>query len=540
MTFEDGGEGFAGTGNRPQPSNRVGTNPSLAGAAQRIEPDSRVEPQIKRGDSTEPTSSIGSPPSDNGSGRTGTSPAPAGPADRFRLSSSPLAGLAAEEEVSTHTKLFVLDTNVILHDSTCILNFHEHDVAIPITVLEELDRFKRGGEDINFHAREFLRKLDEYTGDILSHEGASLGEERGHIRVVITQNLDARFSSFCMPDNPDHRILNTALHLQQSEPYRSVILVTKDSNLRVKAKAMGMRAEDYTTDKVTALDKLYSGRRLVEGCDSEHISLLFENGGVVPVDRIPEVEQPIANENFVLRNGSKSAMATYRANDKTLHRVEKHSAYGISPRNSEQSFALKALMNDDIKLVTMAGKAGTGKTILALAAALECRSRYRQILLARPVVPLSNRDIGYLPGDVGEKLDPYMQPLYDNLTVIRHQFNEHDPAAQRIQEMRETEKLMITPLAYIRGRSLQRVFFIVDEAQNLTPHEVKTIITRAGEGTKIVFTGDIHQIDQPYLDASSNGLSYLINRMKGQPIYAHITLEKGERSALADLASELL
>ena len=201
---------------------------------------------------------------------------------------------------------------------------------------------------------------------------------------------------------------------------------------------------------------------------------------------------------------------------------------------------MAALLDDQIKLVTLAGTAGTGKTLLALAAALECRQRYRQILLARPVVPLSNRDIGFLPGDVADKLDPYMQPLYDNLTVIRHQFSENSPEAQRIQEMRESEKLLVTPLAYIRGRSLQKIFFIVDEAQNLTPHEIKTIITRAGEGTKIVFTGDIRQIDQPYLDTLSNGLSYLINRMVGQSLYAHVTLEKGERSALADLASELL
>jgi PhoH-like ATPase len=221
-------------------------------------------------------------------------------------------------------------------------------------------------------------------------------------------------------------------------------------------------------------------------------------------------------------------------------RVERTSAYGIQPRNAEQSFALAALLNDDIKLVTLAGTAGTGKTLLALAAALECRQRYRQILLARPVVPLSNRDLGFLPGDVNAKLDPYMQPLFDNLSVIRHHLGEREAAADRINEMRESEKLMITPLAYIRGRSLQRMFFIVDEAQNLTPHEVKTIITRAGEGTKIVFTGDIYQIDQPYLDALSNGLSYLINRMKGQALYAHVTLEKGERSELADLASELL
>ena len=319
-----------------------------------------------------------------------------------------------------------------------------------------------------------------------------------------------------------------------------MILVSKDTNLRMKAKSLGLRAQDYTSDKVQGFDKLYTGRRTVEGIASEVIDELYASGGVLPAERLPLEQPPLPNENFVLRNGSKSALATFRRSDASFHRVEKQTCYGITPRNAEQSFALKALMDDEIKLVTLSGTAGTGKTLLALAAALECRQKYRQILLARPVVPLSNRDLGFLPGDIADKLDPYMQPLYDNLTVIRHQCGEDTQAAKRIVDMRESEKLMITPLAYIRGRSLQRMFFIVDEAQNLTPHEVKTIITRAGEGTKIVFTGDVAQIDQPYLDALSNGLSYLINRMVGQGIYAHITLEKGERSALADLASELL
>ena len=287
-------------------------------------------------------------------------------------------------------------------------------------------------------------------------------------------------------------------------------------------------------------DKLYSGRRVIEGLASETIDHLYANGGVLPAAMLPLPQAPVANENFVLRNGSKSALATYRRGDDSFHRIEKLTCYGITPRNAEQSFALKALMDDSIRLVTLAGTAGTGKTLLALAAALECRQKYRQIMLARPVVPLSNRDLGFLPGDISDKLDPYMQPLYDNLTVIRHQCGDDTQAAQRINDMRESEKLVITPLAYIRGRSLQRMFFIVDEAQNLTPHEVKTIITRAGEGTKIVFTGDVAQIDQPYLDALSNGLSYLIHRMTGQPLYAHVTLEKGERSELADLASALL
>ena len=437
-------------------------------------------------------------------------------------------------------KLFVLDTNVILHDSNCIRNFQEHDVAIPITVLEELDKFKRGNEDINFQARQFLRELDQLTGDLLSTTGAPLGSGRGGVRVILGAEQDDRIASAFLQNTPDHRILNTAASLQKERPAHKVILVSKDTNLRVKAKGIGVLAQDYTSDKVESFDKLYMGKRVVENVDADVISGFYTGSGAVSAEAVNDVQDPIANENFVLRAGSKSVLASFKAATNSFVRVEKKTCYGISPRNAEQSFAVNALLDDDIRLVTLAGTAGTGKTLLALAAALECRQQYRQILLARPVVPLSNRDLGFLPGDISDKLDPYMQPLYDNLTVIRHQFHESSPAAQRIQEMRESEKLLVTPLAYIRGRSLQKIFFIVDEAQNLTPHEIKTIITRAGEGTKIIFTGDIRQIDQPYLDALSNGLSYLINRMVGQSIFAHITLEKGERSALADLASELL
>lgn len=437
-------------------------------------------------------------------------------------------------------KLFVLDTNVILHDARCIDNFAEHDVVIPITVLEELDKFKRGNEDIHFQARQFMRSLDQLSGPVMSSHGVSRGQGLGRLRIVWMPQMDNEIKSAFMQDVPDHRILNAAVRLQKEKADSLVVLVSKDINLRMKAKSLGLTAEDYEADKVATFAELYTGKRLINHVDADEIEPFFDGTGVVEADRVPSIEQPIANENFIFKNGSKSALLTYLADCKSYRRVNKITAYGIHPRNAEQTFALRALLDPDIKLVTIAGKAGTGKTLLALAAALESAAKYHQVMLARPIVPLSNRDLGFLPGDIQDKLGPYMQPLFDNLNVIRHQFNKDDRHSQRIQEMLDEERLVITPLSYIRGRSLQKMYFIVDEAQNLTPHEVKTIITRAGEGTKIVFTGDMHQIDQPYLDSLSNGLSNLINRMKGQSIYAHVTLEKGERSPLADLASELL
>jgi len=272
---------------------------------------------------------------------------------------------------------------------------------------------------------------------------------------------------------------------------------------------------------------------------SSEIDMVYESNGIETV-HLKSIEEPRPNENFILRNGQKSVLTYYDPFEKKIVQINKLKAYGISPRNAEQSFALNILLDNRIQLITLSGKAGTGKTLLALASALEKRKDFRKIFLARPIVPLSNRDLGFLPGDIQSKLDPYMQPLFDNLSVIRHQFKHNDKRGLRINEMLEQEKLLITPLAYIRGRSLQKSFFIVDEAQNLTPHEVKTVITRAGEGTKIIFTGDIHQIDHPYLDKKSNGLTYLISRMTGQDVFAHITLEKGERSDLAELASNLL
>ncbi len=433
-------------------------------------------------------------------------------------------------------KIFVLDTNVILHDATCIHHFENNEVVIPISVLEELDQFKRGNEQIHFNARDFLRSLDDFS---TGSNNSEFNKGDGKIRVLVNHDWHPDVEASFQEDCPDHRIINCAYKLNIDNPDREVILVTKDTNMRLKSRSLGLSADDYSRDAIEDLRQVYTGSRLVENVGTREIDELYASQGI-DLAGLDSVANPIANENFILRNGQKSILAAYDPFESKIVRVDKPTAYGIEPRNAEQAFAIHMLMDNRIQLVTLSGKAGTGKTLLALAAALEKRSDFRQIFLARPIVPLSNRDLGFLPGDIQSKLDPYMQPLYDNLSVIRHQFTPNDKRAVKIDEMLEQDKLQITPLAYIRGRSLQKSFFIVDEAQNLTPHEVKTVITRAGEGTKVIFTGDIHQIDHPYLDKRSNGLTYLISRMKGQDMFAHITLEKGERSELAELASNLL
>ncbi len=445
--------------------------------------------------------------------------------------------------MSKKPKIFILDTNVILHDSSCIHQFEENDIVIPLTVLEEIDQFKRGSQVINLNAREFARTLDSLTAHDIFNGGVSMGEGRGQLRIAISRGLSPEIKEIFKEDTPDHRILGVALEWQKKfKETNTVILVTKDVNLRMKAKALGILAEDYTTDRIGNIEELYSGKQIIDDFDDEKIVELFQPPYEISAESILEKlnGEALPNKFFILKNGNRSVLANLDSNKELLRKVDKNVIYGITPRNAEQTFAVDALTNHDVQLVSMTGKAGTGKTLLALAAALNVRKSYRQIFIARPIVPLSNKDIGYLPGDVESKLAPYMQPLWDNLKVIQDQFPETDKNHQLIDFLIKEEKLVIEPLSYIRGRSLQRIFFIVDEAQNLTPHEIKTIITRAGEGSKLVFTGDIYQIDHPYLDAQSNGLSYLIDKFKGQKLYAHINLEKGERSALAELASNLL
>lgn len=435
-------------------------------------------------------------------------------------------------------KIFVLDTNVLLHDHTCIYNFEENDIVIPIVALEELDHFKKGNEMINFHAREFTRELDKIAGDNLFNGGIPLGKKHGKLRIETGKPFSQEMEQSFAEKSPDHRILAIAYHLNKENASQSVILVTKDINLRMKAKSLGIVAQDYLSDKVMNIDTLNREIEILQGVDDGLIQSMYESNDGVPAKKLKL--KPYANQYYIIKGGKSSALGRYNETTQMIDRVEKTRAYGIEPRNSEQTFSLDALLRRDIQLVALTGKAGTGKTLLALAAALQQEKHFNQILLARPIVPLANRDLGFLPGDVNEKISPYMQPLFDNLTVIKNKFKSTSKDYQFIEEMQRTDRLVITPLAYIRGRSLSDVFFIVDEAQNLTPHEVKTIITRAGEGTKFVFTGDIQQIDHPYLDMKSNGLTYLSDKMHGQSIFAHVNLVKGERSYLADLASSLL
>ncbi|MAZ36961.1 MAG: ribonuclease [Crocinitomicaceae bacterium] len=441
---------------------------------------------------------------------------------------------------SSKRKIFVLDTSVILFDHNAVKSFEENDVAIPITVLEELDNFKKGNDTKNYEAREFIRFVDSLAGKSILKDWIKLdGPKSGRFRVVM-HNLDRKMDAnkIFSEKKADHNILNAAITLAEEEKDAEVQLVTKDINLRLKAKAVGISAADYETGKIEDIDNLYLGKTLKQGVDAEILEELYRKGFIHYSASYEK--KPINNHYFILKNGKSSTLAYFNPITENFERLEKQPMYGVMPRNAEQTFAIHALSNPEIKLVTLQGVAGTGKTLLALSSAIEQAKNYKQILLARPIVPLSNKDIGYLPGDVKSKLNPYMEPLWDNLKYIKNQFKETEKAYKKIEEMVTKEKLLVTPLAYIRGRSLSNVFFIVDEAQNLTPHEVKTIISRAGENAKIIFTGDVHQIDSPYLDSQSNGLSYLIDRLKGNSLFAHITLEKGERSELANLANELL
>ncbi|MBO4918347.1 MAG: PhoH family protein [Bacteroidales bacterium] len=442
-------------------------------------------------------------------------------------------------------KIFVLDTNIILHDYKSIRKFQDNNVVIPIAVIEELDKFKKGNDALSFNARGFMREIDRLTdGKLFGKEGVPIGPRLGKIKIEPNHPFAEEFKDFFMDDIPDHRILATAMWVRDNNPGTFVALITKDVNLRMKAKAVGMEVQDYLTDKVEEAK--------VEGATKEVLvmepdpsvlqSLAYGSETSVPWEAVTE-DEPRANQLFIFgwKGTDKGTVcARYDAQRGRIVLVKVREAYGIRPRNDEQKFALDACLNPKIQLVSLTGGAGTGKTLLALASALEQERDFDQIILSRPTVILGNQDIGFLPGDQKQKMSPYLQPLMDNLNVIKAQFRPSSKEALKIEGLLKDEKLVISPLAYIRGRSLGKAFFIIDEAQNLTPHEIKTIITRAGEGTKMVFTGDIFQIDQPYLDQWSNGLTHLGEKMIGQKLFEHVFLRKGERSELSEIAAKLL
>ena len=442
-------------------------------------------------------------------------------------------------------KIFVLDTNVILHDHRAIQQFKDNDIVIPIAVVEELDKFKKGNDALSFNARGFMREINLLTeGRPFGVDGVPLGKGQGNIKIEPSHPFPPELQELFIDDIPDHRILATAIWVRDNHPGRFTALVTKDINLRLKAKAAGMEAQDYLTDRVED-EKLDIVSQEVEIIDSIPETLLQklefgQDNSISPEKAGLGTPKPNQLYKFKRKGYDTTVTARYDAKGGVIRLVRSHEAYGIRPRNDEQKFALDACLNPNIQLVSLTGGAGTGKTLIALASALEQEKDFDQIILTRPTVTLGNQDIGFLPGDQKSKMSPFVQPLMDNLEVIKRVFKPGSKQALKIEGFLKDEKLLISPLAYIRGRSLGKVFFIIDEAQNLTPHEIKTIITRAGEGTKLVFTGDIFQIDQPYLDQWSNGLAHLCEKMDGQALYQHIFLRKGERSTLSDLAAKLL
>ncbi|MGA3066970.1 MAG: PhoH family protein [Tepidisphaeraceae bacterium] len=445
-----------------------------------------------------------------------------------------------------HVKYFVLDTNVLLHNPSAIFMFADNEVIIPFDVIEELDRFKTNTDDLGRNARAVIRHLDALRQSGNLAEGVPLKESGGRLRVVLESNTDA--CPMLTGNSPDNRIICCAYGLNREG--KRVVFITKDINARIKSDAMGLVTEDFEAEKVD-FERLFTGWRELT-VPSDAINRLFSEKEL----RI-EIEDPHANEFFLLKDETDpahTAIGRLRA-DGTMFpvRARRGPIFGIMPRNLQQTMALDLLLDDSVKLVSLIGAAGTGKTLLALAAGLVKTLNeevYHKLLCARPIMPLG-RDIGYLPGDKDEKLTAWMQPIFDNLSYLLSnrltaESNSHAGHAslssveQRIQQLMESGQVILEPLTYIRGRSIPHQFMIVDEAQNLTPHEVKTIASRVGDGTKLVLTGDATQIDNPYLDSSSNGLSYLVERLKGKAIVGHVTLEKSERSELASLVTASL
>ncbi len=433
-------------------------------------------------------------------------------------------------------KIHILDTNVILHDNECLYSFQEHDVGIPIEVIMELDNHKKGSDSTNYNAREALRAIEAMPREKIYDGGASLGEGLGKLRIIVGYPYHGEVRKVYAEQTMDHRILNATYCLATAKKSITagleVILVSKDVNLRIKSGALGLTAEDYTTDVIPEANSFYKEVKHIDVPDSiltdvyAHKEVYFDG-----------MAKLYENE-FVVCNSSNANFLGYSKNGKIRLVQDNMHSFGIKSRNPEQTFALQALHDENINLLTLAGKAGTGKTLLAISTALQLlkEKKFDQVYFTRQIMGLSDKDLGYLPGDINDKVSPYMKCLYDNISVLK----KFDKNRELIDKYLKEEKLIIEPLAFIRGRSIPNTYFIIDEAQNLNRKEAKSILTRAGEGTKIILMGDVTQIDSPYLDQSSNGLSHVISKMQGQSIYAHVTLMKGERSFLAELAGNLL
>ncbi|GAB4372968.1 MAG: PhoH family protein [Deltaproteobacteria bacterium] len=437
-------------------------------------------------------------------------------------------------------KNFVLDTNVLLHDPNALFKFQDNRIIIPITVIEELDRFKKDLNMLGRNARTASKFIDRKRKEGSLAEGVPLGQG-GILRVAFDGDGADLLPAELLGNREDNQILAVALGVRKREKEIPVVVVSKDTNLRIKADACGLRAEDYESDRVE-IEELYQGYQEVV-VEKSWIDAFYATGESAPP---PGAEDLFPNEFLILRDSGSnaSALGRYDASRQKVRTLPsfKEDVWGIRPRNKEQHFALDILLDDSVKLVTLAGKAGTGKTLLAIAAGLRKTSdeeSYQRMLISRPVFPMG-KDIGFLPGDVEEKLKPWMQPIFDNVEYLFGYSRRKRQGMRGYQELINLGILEIEPLTYIRGRSIPNQYIIIDEAQNLSPHEVKTILTRAGEGSKVVLTGDPYQIDNPFVDSASNGLSCIVEKFKAEAMAGHVMLMKGERSPLAELAANLL
>jgi PhoH-like ATPase len=435
-------------------------------------------------------------------------------------------------------KNYIIDTNVLLHDPNSLLSFEENAVLIPIEVIEEIDRFKRESSELGQNARMVSRMLDSFRGDGSLSEGVKL-PNGGKLKIVFQKNGHINGEAHFNGNTVDNRILSLAASIQKAQPKNATILVSKDINLRIKADALGLQAEDYETDRVFITD-LYTG--MMEMAVSTDKITAFRARGEL---ELPAGKTYFPNEYCTLTDEANSKKAALTKVDATGTKLvpiidSREGVWGIKPRNREQHFAFDALLDDRVKLVTLMGKAGTGKTLLAMAAGLKRAvndREFRRLVVARPTISMG-KELGFLPGSLEEKLAPWMQPIHDALEMLSDLNMGHDH--RRSGDLMRSGSIVVEALSYIRGRSIANQFMIIDEAQNLTPLEAKTIITRVGSGTKIVFTGDPYQIDNPYVDSSSNGFNYVVSRFRAEAIAAHIELQKGERSELAERAANIL